>query len=316
MGKINKPRHGSLAMRPRKRAQSQMPTMNFWPKSTEKRVLGFAGYKAGMTHLGFIEDGTGPNKGNEVFAAVTVVEVPPMVVFAVRGYSHKHVFGDIFTKDENVLKPLGVYQPTKDVELKADNLNDVCLLAYAQSSKAGLPKKKAEPMELALGGKDVAEKLEYAKSLLGKELKFSDVFKPGEYVDSVSVTKGKGWQGAVKRFGIHMQRRKSTGKRRHVGTLGPWHPSYVMYTVPMAGQMGYHKRTSLNNRVMKMGSDPKEINPKGGFLHYGIIQSDYALLKGSIGGPAKRLIRFRKATRGPAAVKAPDLKYVSTESKQ
>jgi large subunit ribosomal protein L3 len=316
MGKINKPRHGSLAMRPRKRAESQMPPVNFWPKSAEKRVLGFAGYKAGMTHIGVIEDRANPNKGNEVFAPVTVVEVPPMVVFAVRGYSHRQVFGDMLAKDENVLKPLGMGGPKKSVELKADGLSDVCVLAYAQASKAGLPKKSAEPMELALGGKDVAEKLEYAKSLLGKELKFSDVFKPGEYVDSISVTKGKGWQGAVKRFGISVQRRKATGKRRHVGSLGPWHPSYVMYTVPMAGQMGYHKRTSLNNRIMKIGSDPKEVNPNGGFMHYGMVQGDYVIIKGSIGGPAKRLVRFRKATRGPSAVKAPEVRYVSTESKQ
>jgi len=47
-------------------------------------------------------------------------------------------------------------------------------------------------MELALGGKDVSEKLTYAKSLLGKELKMSEVFKAGEFVDTASITIGKG----------------------------------------------------------------------------------------------------------------------------
>jgi len=84
----------------------------------------------------------------------------------------------------------------------------------------------------------------------------------------------------------------------------------------MPGQMGYHKRTEPNKRIMKLGA-PAEINPKGGFTHYGLLKNDYLLVKGSLAGPVKRLVRLRRAARkAGAAIKVPDLRYVSLESKQ
>ena len=152
--------------------------------------------------------------------------------------------------------------------------------------------------------------------MVGKDVKTTDVFKPGEFVDIIAITTGKGWQGVVKRFGVAQQRRKATGKRRHAGTLGAWHPGYVHYTVPMAGQMGYHKRTEGNKRIMKLGA-AAEINPKGGFQHYGVLKNDYILIKGSVAGPCKRLIRMRRAIRKLSTpVMVPELRYVSLESKQ
>jgi large subunit ribosomal protein L3 len=58
------------------------------------------------------------------------------------------------------------------------------------------------------------------------------------------------------------------------------------------------------------------ITPAGGFLHYGEVKSDYILVKGSVPGPAKRLIRFRDATRAPSTVHDYEITYVSTASKQ
>ncbi len=133
------------------------------------------------------------------------------------------------------------------------------------------------------------------------------------FIDVVSVTKGKGWQGPIKRFGLSKQRRKATGKVRHVGTLGPFHPPYVMYTVPQAGQMGFHKRTELNKWVLKIGENPDEINPPSGFPHYGIVKNDYIIVKGSIPGSKKRLVRFRWALRRRDIVE-PKLTYISKDS--
>jgi len=295
-----------------------MPNINAWPKISEKRVLGFAGFKAGMTHIIYVDDTESPSKGSEVATACTIIEVPPMVVYGVRGYKSKMVAGDILAEDLKILNPLGILKRTeKNAELSSEKLDDVYLLVYTQPNKAKFGRKNPDCMELALGGKDVSEKLTYAKSLLGKELKMSEVFKAGEFVDTASITIGKGLQGAVKRFGVSKQRRKATGKVRHVGTLGPWHPSYVMYTTPMAGQMGYHKRSELNKRIMRIGTGTS-LNPKGGFTGYGLIQegNEFVLLKGSVGGPSKRLIRFRKAIRILTAPKEPAVSYVSTESNQ
>lgn len=314
MGKRSGHKKGSVAFRPRKRAESQMPSVNYWPATSEKRLCGFAGYKAGMTHLTYIDDTESPSKGNEVFASATIVECPPLTVYGVRGYKGGQVIADIICPDEKILKAIGITKK-KDSKFSASDADSVFVLCFASPDMTGMGKKTPERMEIPVGGKDAAEKLEYATSLLGKEVKVSDTFKPGEFVDSIAITKGKGWQGTVKRFGTAQQRRKATGKRRHIGSLGAWHPGYVHYTVPMPGQMGYHKRTEINKRIMKMGA-ASEINPLGGFTHYGVLKNEYMLIKGSLAGPQKRLIRFRRASRITSAPKPPQLVFVSTASKQ
>lgn len=313
MSKHNRPRKGSLAFNPRKRADSQMPHINAWPQRDEKSLLGFAGYKAGMTSISFVDDSDSPTKNNEIFGAATVIEVPPMVVYAIRAYKNKQILCDQLCSDEKILKEAGIKKKKEKNEIKPD-CDDIYVLAFSRASKCAFGKKKSEKMMLAIGGKDVAQKLEYAKSILGKELKASDVFKPGEYVDTIAVTKGKGWQGQVKRFGISMQRRKATSKRRHLGNMGAFGAHGVHHTVPMAGQMGYHNRFDINKRIMKIAS-PQEVNPKGGFLHYGLVKNDCLVIKGSVPGPIKRLVRMRKAMRNSSA-KAPSITEISLESKQ
>ena len=314
MGKRSGHKRGSMAFRPRKRALSQVPNVRHWAPTSEKKLCGFAGYKAGMTHITYIDDTESPSKGSEVFASATVLECPPMTVYGVRGYKAGKVVADIITPDEKILKFLGTSKK-KDGKFTASDVSEIFVLIYSHPDMTGIGKKTPERMEIAVGGKDVAEKLEFALSLLGKEVKASEVFKLGEFIDTIAITKGKGWQGTVKKFGTAQQRRKATGKRRHIGSLGAWHPGYVHYTVPRPGQMGYHKRTEVNKRIMKMGA-PDEINPSGGFTHFGVLKNEYLLVKGSIAGPQKRLIRLRHAVRITDAPKAPEIKYVSLESKQ
>jgi len=330
MGKINRPRHGTMAVRPRKRAASQVPGIGSWPKAQEPGLLGFAGYKAGMTHGTMIDDDPGSvTKGHEISMPITVLEAPPLFVFCLRAYKDtpygKKAAADVFADkiDEKIRKQLMLPKALKSAEAmkKAEALgpalSDVHVLAFTSPSLAGFGKKSHDVMEIAVGGKDAKSKLEYAKGILGKEVKASDVVKDGEFFDTIAVTTGKGWQGAVKRFGISMQRRKATGKYRHVGTLGPWHPAFVMYTVPMAGQMGYHNRTEHNKRVLKVCAAKERITPDGGFLNYGVVKNDYILVKGSVGGPMKRLVRLRKAIRMQGAkVSKPEIKFISLQSKQ
>jgi len=284
-----------MAYRPRKRARSQVARVH-WPSSVEKRILGFAGYKAGMMQIAYVDDTNSPSKGQEVVTAATVLEVPPIYVYGIRGYNGGKILGEILVKDEKVLKVLNIKKATGK-EFDSEKASDIRLLVFATPSKTKIGKKHVERMEIAIGGNDPKEKMEYAKGVLGKKVKASEVFKNGEYVDVICVTKGKGWQGAVKRFGVSLQRRKATGVRRHVGTLGPWHPGYIMYTAPQAGQTGYHTRTELNKRIFKIGNNIDEINPNGGFPHYGFVKNDYIIIKGSIPGPVKRLIRMRISAR-------------------
>lgn len=68
------------------------------------------------------------------------------------------------------------------------------------------------------------EQLEYATSVLGKEINPADVFADGEHTDAIAVTKGKGFQGVVKRWGVRIQYGKAarSSKARVVGSIGPW----------------------------------------------------------------------------------------------
>ncbi len=324
MGRGNRPSHGSLQVRPRKRASSQMPRINSWPKVEEATLLGFAGFKAGMTHLSMIDDGHSATKNQEIVVAATVVEVPPVILYGLRAYADdqnslaSQVLSDAFSTDEKISKLLLLPKTNglETIEKNIDKVREIRALIATLPSKTGIGAKKPVKMEVAVGGKSVKEKLDYCKGLLGKEVRASEVFKEGEVVDLISVTKGKGWQGAVKRLGVELQRHKATGKVRHVGTLGPWHPARVMFTAPQAGQMGYHKRTEISKRILKISDKPEEINPKGGFINFGVVKNDYLLIRGSVGGPKKRLIRMRKSWRPAPAPKKPDIKSLSKSSKQ
>ena len=81
MPQRRRPKRGSRAYGPRKRAQSQTPRLDSWPEiSGAPKIQGFAGYKAGMTHA-FVVDkrAKSTTSGMEVQTPVTVVEVPPML---------------------------------------------------------------------------------------------------------------------------------------------------------------------------------------------------------------------------------------------
>ena len=141
----------------------------------------------------------------------------------------------------------------------------------------------------------------------------------GEQLDLHGITTGRGFQGAVKRFGIGLRSHKSEKGRRAPGSLGGWtSQGHVMYRIAHAGQLGYHQRTEYNKWLLKVGKDSKEVEQKGGFLHYGIVKNPYIVLKGSVMGPKKRLIKFSHAVRPKKNIpnEAPAIKYISKESKQ
>ncbi len=146
----------------------------------------------------------------------------------------------------------------------------------------------------------------------------SDVFRAGEYADAAGVTKGKGTQGPVKRWGVQKRKGKHArqGWRRRIGNLGPWNPSRVRSTVPQLGQTGYHQRTELNKRLIDLG-DGDDATVDGGFVGYGEVDGPYALVKGSLPGPDKRLLRFRPAIRPNDQPRLdPEVRFVSTASNQ
>jgi large subunit ribosomal protein L3 len=145
-----------------------------------------------------------------------------------------------------------------------------------------------------------------------------EVFKNGQFIDVTAITKGKGFQGPVKRWGVRILQHKGRKTKRGVATLGPWGPGRVLYTVPRAGQMGFHQRTEYNKRILKIGAMGKDVTPKGGFLRYGIIKNSYVIISGSLPGPAKRLIRLRYPARSPKRIREnqPQILHISIDSPQ
>jgi large subunit ribosomal protein L3 len=199
-----------------------------------------------------------------------------------------------------------------------DEITNVRVITATQPRQTSLAKKKPDIAEVEIGGGDVPRQLEYAKTLLGKTVTAEEVFKEGQYTDVAAVTTGKGFQGPVKRWGVTILQHKGRKTKRGIATLGPWNPHHVMYSVPRAGQMGYHQRTEYNKRVLKIGKDGKEISVKGGFLRYGLLKGPYILLEGSIPGTEKRPVRLRHPSRSPRETPEtpPQITYTSIESTQ
>ncbi|NPA76088.1 MAG: 50S ribosomal protein L3 [Euryarchaeota archaeon] len=330
MGSAHHPRRGSMAYYPRKRAKSVVPRIRSWPEIEDgPRLQGFAGYKAGMTHVFTVDwRKKTTTAGQEIWTPVTVIEVPPMKVAAVRFYIRDEyglkTCGEVWAEnlDEELKRRLNM--PKKGYGKVPEEYDEVRVIAYTQPKLvSGVPKKAPDIMEIRVGGGTVEQRKDYALGLLGKEIKFSDFKTPGKFVDVIGITKGKGFQGHIKRFGVKLLDHKNSKHRRMIGTLGPWHPDWVRYTVPQAGQMGFHQRTEYNKRIVKyvdFGEDNKlqmEITPKGGFPHYGEVRNPYVLIHGSVPGTAKRLVRFRDPVRQVLEdVDDIEVTYVSTESKQ
>jgi large subunit ribosomal protein L3 len=331
--KQSAPRHGSLAYHPRKRATNFTGRWRTWGNllASSPTIVGFAAYKAGMTHVVLIEDKkSSPYFGHELSKAVTILDTPPAVVCAIRAYRNTPTgltaMGEVWAGELSedlrrkfpTPKEYSMDKVLLELEEHIKDASELRLILHTQPRLTSLPKKKPDIYESKIVGGTIAEQWKFAKDLLGNEIKASDIFKEGEYIDVSAVTKGKGFQGPMKKFGIKKLPRKSRKTVRGVGSIGPWTPARTMWTIPRSGQMGFHQRVEYNKRILKIGIDPKEIIPAGGFVNYGLIRGDYLLVLGSIPGSRKRVIRLRKAIRGPREIPetAPDLVYVSTTSKQ
>jgi large subunit ribosomal protein L3 len=317
---------------PRKRARSITARVSTWPegKGDGVKLQGFAGYKAGMTHALIVDyRPRSTTAGQEVQVPVTVLEVPPMKVCGLRLYEDSpygmKVAGEIWTTklDKELARRLPVPKEYDEkaalAKIEKVEYDEIRAMLYTQPVLvSGLPKKKPELMEIRIGGGVLKDRLEYGKSVLGKAVTVKDFITEGEMIDVCSVTKGRGWQGVTKRWGTKLLMHKNSKHRRLIGTLGHKRPNYVRPSVPQGGQRGFHQRTELNKRVLKIGENGAEITPKGVFLHYGDVRNTYVILHGSVPGPSKRIVRLREPVRyrGAKLSEPPTVAFVSLESKQ
>lgn len=310
MPSIKKPRRGSLQFWPRKRAKRIYPATSHWPQIKEETALGFAGWKVGMTHVQYTDNNSNSSTyGKTISKPATILDASPLFVCGFRLYKESRCIGEKWSEK----LPKGAERKIgkgKRQKFEEKDFDDVRLIVLTQPEKGGIDKIKAELFEIGIGG---TKKLEYAKAMLGKELNPQDIFKPGEYVDVSGVTKGHGFTGPVKRFGIRIQGRKDQQHHRHAGSIGSTVPRKIDWRVPLPGQHGFHTRTEFTKKVLLI-ADANKIMPKGGFLGYG-NPKHVLLVEGSVPGSRKRLIRLRKTVR-PRVMIPVDVNFISRQSKQ
>lgn len=249
-------------------------------------LTAFAGVKAGMTHVvrEYARTGSLLNKKERV-EPVTIIETPPMRVVGMVGYVetlkglrslsslfsgslsdsfkrrlYKNWFNSkkrAFTKYQEGLK-----SDSKKNDQVKNKLIKYCsvirLICHTQPEKLNLKTKKANVYEIQINGGNIKDKVEFGYGLFEKEITVDEVFKSNENIDVIGVTKGKGFCGVIKRFGVKKLPRKTHRGFRKVGCIGSWHPSRVQWTIARAGQMGYHHRTEQNKKIYRIakGTDP------------------------------------------------------------
>jgi large subunit ribosomal protein L3 len=116
---------------------------------------------------------------------------------------------------------------------------------------------------------------------LGQEVKIEDVFEEGEFVDVSGKTKGKGFQGVVKRHGFGGVGQATHGQHNRLrapGSIGACsYPARVFKGIRMAGRMGNTQITVQNLKVLKMFPDKNLI-----------------IVSGSVPGPKNSIITLHK----------------------
>ena len=294
----------------------------------------------------------------EVVEAGTILETPPMIVVGIVEYvitAHglralttiwaEHLNDEVKrrfyknwhkSKKKVFTKYVKKYADgQKDIDAEIEKIKQYCqvvrVLAHTQIRKVKVGQKKAHLMEIQVNGGDTAAKVAFSQGLFEKQVPADAIFGENEMIDVIGVSKGHGYEGVTTRRGTsHLPRKTHRGLRK-VACIGVWHPAKVQYSVARAGQNGYHHRTEMNKKVYKMGKGgvennattefdltEKNINPVGGFPHYGLVREDYMMLKGNIIGAKKRVITLRKALFEQMSRNAQEevtLKFMDTSSK-
>ena len=217
--------------------------------------------KVGMTQIFNHEDG--------VLIPVTVLQAGPCVVTQVKtvendGYSAVQV-GYVDKKDKIV---------TKDGSGRKAiaHRNGVTKAEKGHFDKAGVS-----------GKRFVREfKFDNAEEYNLADVIKADIFAEGDKIDATAISKGKGFQGAIKRFGQHRGPMAHGSKfHRHQGSNGACSsPSKVFKGKGMPGHMGSVKVTVQNLEVVRVDAE-----------------NNLLLVKGSVPGPKKSLVTIKETVK-------------------
>ena len=211
-------------------------------------MKGILGRKGDMTQV-FTESGK--------LIPVTIVEIEPNVVTQVK------------TKENDGYEAIQLGFCTKREKLATKASSGI-------TAKAGTTPKR---FFKEIRGVDVAN------YVLGQEIN-ADIFTAGEVVDVTGTSKGKGFQGVIKR---HNQSRGPMGHGSHYhrgpGSMGTMRPMRVFKGKALPGHMGCETVTIQNLEIVKVD-----------------VENGYILVKGNIPGPKKGLVVIKTAVKNPGKV--------------
>ncbi|MCH8908102.1 MAG: 50S ribosomal protein L3, partial [Candidatus Heimdallarchaeota archaeon] len=236
------PRRSSLGYR-RSRASSGKPLIRGWPAyEGDPKILAFPGFKAGMTRMIYREDSPRSHIANtNRLTAVTIIETPPVILIGMRTYKPtpygmKIVADMMGNSPSKFLKRRKRFPEREDIEEQLKKIeaslgkaNEIRAVLHTQPDLTGIGTKKPEIVEVKIGAKDLKSAYEWAKEKIGNELQIDDLTKPGDYLDVIGITKGKGFQGVIKRHGVTKLPRKTKDGTRKVGSIGPWTPARLRW---------------------------------------------------------------------------------------
>ena len=203
--KYSAPRRGSIAFRPRARAQSLEARIRTWPENISRDnvgLVGFAGFKVGQIQVMTIDDKEKtPNYGKPLMNHSTVISLPPIKIVGIRGYSEdgygKHALFDVYSKES--IKDLSLKYKTKYSEdglKKAEGMigsvKHLNAVVAVFPNKIGISQKVPFIYEIPVSGPDSQVKFNFLRSKLGQEVRVTDVFKTGQNIDVHGITRGNG----------------------------------------------------------------------------------------------------------------------------
>lgn len=210
---------------------------------------GILGRKEGMTQV-FTKNG--------VLVPVTVISIEPNTVMQIKSINNE-----------------GYDAIQLGFQTKRENLSNKAEVGHAKKANA-TPKRFLKEIR----GVDVAN------YQIGQELK-ADLFEAGEVVDVTGTSKGKGYQGVVKRHNFS-RGPMGHGSQHHrsVGSLGTLRPMHVLKGKKMAGHMGFETVTIQNLEIVEVD-----------------LKNNVILVKGNVPGPKKSLLVIRTSVKHPNEIR-------------
>ena len=281
-----RPKRGSGAFRPRKRYKKFFFGVRTLPSASSLSLGCVLAKKLGnKTSELFLKNSSETILTNSTLLGLQTFSVIGYVLYARdKLFLQKKVLKKVFFSKEK-LEP----EKKKQLYSKASELKALVQITIKRAYEIPL-----------LGEGTIEEKVLFLKKL--SQTTPASIFSEFEYLDVESLTKGKGFQGPIKRYSVKRLSHKNSKKRRAIATQGGKTPKHTRPTVGAAGQLGFFKRTEYNK--LYLTTLPKE-EFSNKVLKGVSLKNIHSILvvEGSVPGTRNRLVWLKKSLRKPFQVK-------------